>query len=142
MPIFFGLYANFYRMVCRNCTLRVHRIVFMGSIFLWKKTLFKLYSAFLMETFQVFGEIFPARSQNCIGFYVFNRIYVNFFRTLRNILLAGLLDLHSTCSHDCVHEKHLLCKKHFSKCVSDFRRIHFRFSILFFQHGSQNCIGS
>ena len=83
-PTFFGLHGKIYRLVCRNCILRVHRIAIMGIIFFEIKTLFKIYSAFWMETFQVFGESFPARSQDCIGFQVFNWINVNFFRTLRN----------------------------------------------------------
>ena len=66
--LFLGLHAKFYRLVSRNCTLCVHRIVFMGSIFFEKKTLFKLYFAFWTETFQVLGKVFQHGSQNFIGF--------------------------------------------------------------------------
>ena len=61
MPSFFGFYAKLYCVVCQNCTLRVHRVVLMGSIFFEKETLLKIYFAFWMETFQVFGDNFPAR---------------------------------------------------------------------------------
>ena len=40
--IFFGVHANFYRLVCRNCILRVHRIAILGSIFFGKKNTFQI----------------------------------------------------------------------------------------------------
>ena len=41
LPIFFGVHAKFFRLVCRNCTLRVHRIISMESIFFEKKNNFQ-----------------------------------------------------------------------------------------------------
>ena len=85
MPFFFGLYAKFYWLVCQNCTLRVHRVVFTGSIF-FEKTFFHLYFTFLAETFQVFGKTVPARwpeQHRLLGIVFdfmpfFSRVYAKF----------------------------------------------------------------
>ena len=57
MPIFFGIYAKFFWLVCQNCTLRVHRIVFTGSIFFEKNT--------FPTVFHILGGNFSGFRQNC-----------------------------------------------------------------------------
>ena len=59
--IFFGFHANFYWSVCENCTLRVHRIVFMGSIFFEKRHFSNCIAHFRRKFFRVSGKCFPAR---------------------------------------------------------------------------------
>ena len=110
--LFFGLYANFYRLFCRNCTLCVDRIVFMGSIFFEKKNTFQIVFRILDGDFSGFRQEFSSTvvrtsldSRFLIG------IMPTFFRTLRKNLMAGLSELHSTCPQDCFHGKHLLWKK-------------------------------
>ena len=113
MPVFFGIHSKIYWLVCQNCTLRVHRIVFMGSIFFERNT-FQIVLHILDGNFLVFGQIF---SSTVVGSEMdsryFNRIYANFFRTLRKFFLAGLSDLHSPCRQDCFHGKNLHWKKLF-----------------------------
>ena len=68
---FFELYAKFYWLVCQNCTLRVHRIVFMGSIFFEKNT-FPFVFHILGGIFSGFwANLFQHGSWNFIGFQVF-----------------------------------------------------------------------
>ena len=112
MPTFFGLYAKFYRLVCRNCTLFVHRIVFMGSIFFEKKNTFQIVFRILDGDFSGFRQEFPSTVvRTSLDSRFLKGIMPTFFRTLRKILLAGLSELHSTCPQDCFHGKHLLWKK-------------------------------
>ena len=110
LPIFFGVHANFYRLVCRNCTLRVHKIVSMGSIFFEKKHFSNFILHFGWRHFRFSATYFQHVSQNCIGFYVFNRTYA-FFLTSRKVLQADLSEMHSMCPQDRFHGKHLLWKK-------------------------------
>ena len=140
MPISFGHNSKLYLLVCQNCALRVHRIVFMGSIFFEKNT-FQIFFHFLGGSFSDFRQIFSSTVlRTALVSRFCYRIYANFFRTSRKILLRGLSDLHSTCPQDCNYEKHLLWRKHFYKFISDYRRKLFRFLAILFQHGSQNCI--
>ena len=68
MPTFFGFYAKFYWLVCQNCTLRVHRIIFMGSIFFEKYT-FPFVFHILGGNFSGFwANLFHHGIQNWIGF--------------------------------------------------------------------------
>ena len=76
LPTFFGLYAKFYWLVCRNCTLCVHRIVFMGSIFFEKKNTFQIifrildgeFSDFRRKLFRSSANLFQHGIQNRNGF--------------------------------------------------------------------------
>ena len=76
----FGLHANFFRLVCQNCTLRVQRNVSRGCNFFDKKTFSKLY---LGGNFSGFWQNF---SSTVVGTALvprfFNRTYANFSRTL------------------------------------------------------------
>ena len=144
LPTFFGLYAKFYRLVCRNCPLCVHRIVFMGSIFFEKKNTFQIVFRILEGDFSGFRQdISSTVVRTSLDSRFLIGIMPTFYRTLRKILLAGLSELHSTCPQDCFHGKHLLWKKHlhFSICISHFRRKLFRLSAKLFHHGSRNFIG-
>ena len=140
MPNFFQLYAKFHWLVCQNCTLSVHRIVFTGGIFFEKNT--------FPFVFHLFGGLFLGFWQNCSSSVVRTtlasriciRVFANFFPNLRKILLCGLSELHSRCPQVCFHGKHLLWEKHFSNCTSQFRRIIPRFLANFFQHVGQNYI--
>ena len=75
--IFHRNYARFFRtsrkifwLVCQNCTLRVHGIVFMGSIF-FEKITFPIVFYILEGAFSgVWANLFQHGSQNCIGFFV------------------------------------------------------------------------
>ena len=111
---FFGLHAKFYRLVCRNCTLCVHRIVFVftGSIFSEKKS-FQIIFRILDGDFSGFRQkISSMVFRTALVSRFFNRIYANFFGTSRKISLPGLSELYSTCPQDCFcfHRKHLLWK--------------------------------
>ena len=101
--IFFELFANFHWLVCQNATLRVHRIVFMGSLF------------FELKKFPI---VFHILGGNCSGFrqnfsstvdrtalvsMFFNRSFANFFRSSRKILLTSQSELHSKFSLDYFH---------------------------------------
>ena len=109
----------------------------LGKHLFWKKIPKVLH--FLAGNSPGFSRIFSSTVfRTALVSRFFNRIYATFFRTLRKISLAGLSELHSTCPQDFFHEQHLLWKKHFSVCISLFRRKLFRFSAKFFQHGNQN----
>ena len=82
--IFFGLYAKFFWLDCQNCTLRVHKIVSLWSIFFEKKTSFSLCFTFWVETFQVSGKFSPARESERHWFLgYFYGTDANIFRTSR-----------------------------------------------------------
>ena len=99
--LFFGLYAEFYWLLCQHCTLRVHRNVSMGSIF-FEKNAFQF-------VFHIFGGNFWGFRQNVSSIVIrtalvsrfFNRNYATLFRIWSKILLDGLSELHSTCQQDC-----------------------------------------
>ena len=68
MPISFGHHAKLYLLVCQNCTLRVHRIVFMGSIFFEKNT-FPIVFHILGGNFSGFwANLVQHGGRNCIAF--------------------------------------------------------------------------
>ena len=76
---FFGLHGKFYWLVCRNCTLCVDKIVFMGSIFFEKNT-FPFVFHILGGNFSGFWvNLFQHGSRNCIGFQAFQSDLCQFF---------------------------------------------------------------
>ena len=130
MPIFCGVHAKLYWSVCQNCTLRVHTVVFMGSIFFEKNT-FPIVFHILGGNFSGFwAKLFQRGSGNSIGFQVFQSDFCQIFRSSRKTVLIGLSELHSTCPQDCFHGKHLLWKKNTFQIIfrildghfSDFRQ--------------------
>ena len=128
MPIFFSDSTQISLNWSVRTALYVSTELFLGEATSLIKNLFQL-------VFHNLGGNFSGLWQNFSSTVVrtayvprfFNRTYANFSRTLRKILLASLSELHSLCPQDCFHGKHLLWKKHFSKCFSHFRLIVFWF---------------
>ena len=85
MPTFFGFYAKFYWLLCQNCTVRVHRIVFMGSIFFEKNT-FPIVFHILGGNFSGFRQIFSITVFRTELVYRFLIGVLLFFRTSRKII--------------------------------------------------------
>ena len=58
---FFVILFKYFRQDCRNSTQGVNMVVFIGSIFFEKKTLFEMCFTISAKTLHVYGKIFPAR---------------------------------------------------------------------------------
>ena len=142
MPLYCGLEAKFYWMVCQNCTLRVHRNVSMGSIF-FEKNAFQI-------VFHIFGANFSGFRQNFSIAVVRTALVSRFF----HLICARFCGIHAktfwlvcqNCSlrvHRIVfHEKHLIWKKNTLPIVFLILRGSFSgFWANLSQRGSRNCIG-
>ena len=78
MPVFFGIHSKVYWLVCQNCTPRVHRIVFMRSIFFEKDTFPNVFQI-LGGNFSGFRQIFSSTVvRTAMAFRFLNRIYAFF----------------------------------------------------------------
>ena len=138
---FFRTSRNFFWLVCRNCTLRAHGIIFMGSIFFEKNT--------FPNVFQILGGNFPGFrhyfSSTVTRTALVSRFLIGFLPIISDITQisigwsVGTALYVSTGSFS--WEAPSLKTKHFSNYISHFGLRLFRFSAKFFQHGSQNCIG-
>ena len=87
-PTFLGLYAKFFWQVCQNSSLRVHRIVFMGSIFFEKNT-FPFVFHILRRKFSGFRQKYSSTViRTALVSRLFNRIYANFFSDFTQVLFG------------------------------------------------------
>ena len=139
--ICFGFYAKIFWLICHNCTLHVHRIVFIGSNFNEKNTLFKLYFTFWVENFQVYGKFFPARLSELhwfLGFLIGLKSFVSDFTKIFFdwSVITALYVSTGLFSSEATSLKKTLFILYFTFWV-DF----YKFLAKFFQHGRQNCIG-
>ena len=139
--LFFGLYAEFYWLVCQNCTLRVHRIVFMWSIFFEENA--------FPNVFHIFGGNFSGFRQN-FSITVVRIALVSRFFHLICALFCGVHAIFywSVCQNFTLRDHRIV----FMGSIF-FEKLTFPivFYILggafsgvwanLFQHGSQNCIG-
>ena len=89
------------------CTPRVHRIVFMRSIFFEKHTFPNVFQI-SGGNFSGFWQIFPSTVLRTALVSRFSDRICAFFRTLRRVSLAGLSELHPTRPQDYFYGKHLL----------------------------------
>ena len=124
--LFFGIYAEFFWLVCQHCTLRVHRIVFTGSIF-FEENASQIIFCILDGDFPGFRRNFSSTVVRTALDSRFLFGFMSIFFEICTILLAGLSDLQSTCPLDCFYGKRLVWKKNIFSIVFHFLRGNFRF---------------
>ena len=89
------------------------QVCFHGKHLLWKNTFQSVFHILEGNVSGFRQNLSRTKVRTALDSRFPNRIYAKFFRTLRQILLAGVSELHSKCPQDCFHGKHLFWKNFF-----------------------------